>query len=61
MECKLLRPYRGFKIEKSWETLTDGTIRKDTIIYAAYTIDEDLFDTDETLKSLKRKIDRYAE
>lgn len=30
MTVKLLKPYKGFEIEKSYETKADGTIRKDT-------------------------------
>ena len=33
MEVKLLKPYKGMEIEKSYELKADGTIKKDTIIY----------------------------
>ena len=62
MTVKLLNPYKGFEIEKSYETKKDGTIRKDTIVYTAYADDEDnaLFDAAETLPELKKKIDIYT-
>lgn len=61
MEVKLLKPYKGFEIEKSYETKADGTIKKDTIVYTAYADDEDnaLFDASKTLSELKKKIDAY--
>ena len=60
MTVKLLKPYKGFEIEKSYEEKADGTIKKDTIIYTAYADDEDnaLFDA-ATLSELKKKIDIY--
>ena len=33
MTVKLLKPYKGFEIEKSYEEKADGTIKKDTTIY----------------------------
>ncbi len=36
MTVKLLKPYKGFEIEKSYEEKPDGTIKKDTIVYTAY-------------------------
>ncbi len=62
MTVKLLKPYKGFEIEKSYETKKDGTIRKDTIVYTAYADDEDnaLFDAAKTLPELKKKIDIYT-
>lgn len=62
MTVKLLKPYKGFEIEKSYETKADGTIRKDTIVYTAYADDEDnaLYDGAKTLAELKRKIDIYT-
>lgn len=60
MKVKLLKPYRGFEIEKSYETNKDGTIKKDTVIYTAYTIEDGgLYDGAKTLAELKRKIDIY--
>ena len=61
MTVKLLKPYKGFEIEKSYEEKVDGTIKKDTIIYTAYVDDEDnaLFDEAKTLSELKKKIDVY--
>lgn len=62
MTVKSLRPYKGYVIEKSYEEKADGTIRKDTIIYTAYSDDEDnaLFDAAKTLSELKKKIDIYT-
>lgn len=61
MTVKLLKPYKGFEIEKSYEENADGTIKKDTIVYTAYADDEDnaLFDAARTLSELKKKIDIY--
>lgn len=60
MEVKLLKPYRGFEIEKSYETNKDGTIKKDSVIYTAYAIEDGgLYDGAETLAELKRKINSY--
>lgn len=61
MKSKTLNPYKEFQIEKSYEESADGTIKKDTIVYTAYTDDDDnaLFDAAETLSDLKRKIDEY--
>lgn len=60
MEVKLLKPYKGFEIEKSYETKADGTIKKDTIVYTAYAeSDGGLYDAAKTLPELKRKIDVY--
>lgn len=61
MTVKTLKPYKGFQIEKSYEEKADGTIKKDTIVYTAYTDDDDnaLLDAAETLSDLKRKIDDY--
>lgn len=57
MTIKLLKPYKGFAIEKSYEEKANGTINKDTIVYTAYVDDEDnaLFDAAKTLSELKRK------
>ena len=62
MKVKSLRPYKGCAIEKSYEEKADGTIRKDTIIYTAYSDDEynALFDAAKTLSELKKKIDIYT-
>lgn len=61
MTSKVLKPYKGFQIEKSYEEKADGTIKKDTIVYTAYTDDDDnaLFDAANTLADLKKKIDDY--
>lgn len=61
MTVKLLKPYKGFEIEKSYETKTDDTIRKNTIVYTAYANDEEnaLFDAATTLAEMKKKIDIY--
>lgn len=59
MESKLLKPYKGFMIEKSWEEYPDGS--KHDIIYTAYTKDESgVFDAAKTLQELKKKIDIYV-
>lgn len=60
MEVRMLKPYRGFEIEKSYETNKDGTIRKDTVIYTAYAMEGGgLYDGAKTLAELKKKIDSY--
>ena len=59
MESKLLKPYNGFTIEKSWEEWPDGT--KHNIAYTAYTEDGNgVFDAAKTLSELKKKIDAYV-
>lgn len=61
MESKLLKPYKGFIIEKSWETKADGTIKKDTVMYTAYTEDGNgMYDAKSSLTELKKEIDRYT-
>ena len=37
LEGKILKPYAGFVIEKSWEVMGNGKIDKESIIYTAYT------------------------
>ena len=60
MESKALQPYKGYTIEKSYELhAITGKIKKDTIIYTAYTEDGGIFDGSRTLIELKRKIDEY--
>jgi hypothetical protein len=59
MIVKSLKPYKGFDIEKSYEEKGDGTIKKDTIIYTAYSVDGGVFDGAKTLSELKKKIDSY--
>ena len=59
MESRLLKPYKGFSIEKSWETKAYGTMDKETVVYTAYTSDGDLYDAAKTLSALKKKIDNY--
>lgn len=60
MKVKLLKPYKGLEIEKSYETKADGTIKKDTIVYTAYAEEDGgLFDGAKTLSELKKKIDTY--
>lgn len=61
MERVTVKPYKGFEIKKSYEETTDGTVKKDTIVYTAYADDEDnaLFDAARTLSELKKKIDVY--
>ena len=57
MESKMLNPYKGMDIEKSYELNADKTIKKDSIIYTAYDCEGNLFDGSKTLSQLKRKID----
>lgn len=58
MESKLLKPYKGFIIEKSWEEYPDGSKHK--IVYTAYIDDGNcVFDAAKTLPELKEKIDEY--
>ena len=57
MESKMLKPYKGMDIEKSYELNADKTIKKDSIVYTAYDCDGNLFDGSKTLSQLKRKID----
>ena len=60
MESKVLKPYKGFIIEKSWETKADGTIKKDTVLYTAYTADGNgIYDSKPNLAELKKEIDCY--
>ena len=61
MTVKSLKSYKGFEIEKSYETKADGTIKKDTVIYTAYTEDGDLYDCASTLSALKKEIDAYVD
>lgn len=58
MQDKLLKPYKGFSINKSWKEYSDGS--KHNIIYTA-SIEENygVFDAAKTLAELKRKIDIY--
>ena len=57
MESKMLKPYKGMDIEKSYELNADKTIKKDSVIYTSYDCDSNLFDASKTLSQLKRKID----
>ena len=57
MESKMLKPYKGMDIEKSYELNADKTIKKSSIVYTAYDCDDNLFDGAKTLSQLKRKID----
>ena len=57
MESKMLKPYKGMAIEKSYELNADKTIKKNSIVYTAYDCDDNLFDASKTLSQLKRKID----
>ena len=59
MNDKLLKPYKGYAIEKSWDENYDGTIKKDTVVYTAYTSNYDLYDAAKSLAELKKKIDAY--
>ena len=60
MIVKSLKPYKGYEIEKSYEIKADDTIKKDTIVYTAYTRDGDLYDSSTTLSALKKEIDTYT-
>ena len=57
MESKMLKPYKGMSIEKSYELNADKTIKKNSIVYTAYDCDDNLFDASKTLSQLKIKID----
>lgn len=60
MEVRTLKPYKGFEIEKSYETKKDGTIRKESIVYSAYGLEDEIYyDSDTTLAGMKKKIDIY--
>ena len=59
MESKLLKPYKGFTIEKSWKECPDGS--KHDIVYTAYMEDGNgVFDAAKTLSELKKKINEYV-
>lgn len=60
MESKMLKPYKGMEIEKSYDLKADGTIKKDSVIFTAYDTEGNVFDGAETLAELKKKIDRYT-
>lgn len=61
MKSKILKPYKGFIIEKSWETKADGTIKKDTVMYTAYTEDGNgVYNAKPSLTELKKEIDCYV-
>ena len=59
MESKMLKPYKGMEIEKSYDLKADGTIKKDSIVFTAYDAKGNLFDGAKTLSELKKKIDEY--
>ena len=59
MECKVLKPYKGMIIEKTYELKADGTIGKHSIVYTAFTEDYAVFDSKKTLMELKKEIDNY--
>lgn len=63
LEGKILKPYAGFVIEKSWEVMANGKIDKESIVYTAYTKGADgetdgVADADKTLEGLKKKLRR---
>ena len=60
MESKMLKPYKGMEIEKSYDLKADGTIKKDSIVFTAYDTEGNLFDGAKTLLELKKKIDEYS-
>ena len=59
MESRLLKSYKEFSIEKSWETKADGTMDKETVVYTAYTSDGNLFDAAKTLSAIIVRITLY--
>ena len=59
MESKMLKPYKGMEIEKSYDLKADGTIKKDSIVFTSYDTEGNLFDGAKTLSELKKKIDEY--
>lgn len=59
METKMLRPYKGMVIEKSYDLKANGTIKKDSIVFTAYDTEGNVFDGAKTLSELKEKIDKY--
>ena len=60
MECKLLKPYKGFTIEKSYELKPYGTIDKTSVCYDAYDTEGDYFNGNKNLTELKKSIDNYT-
>ena len=60
MECKLLKSYQGFTIEKSYELKPDGTIDKTSVCYDAYDTEGDYFNGNKNLTELKKSIDNYT-
>ena len=61
MESKTLKPYKGYIIEKSYELhAVTKRIKKDSVIYTAYSKDGGIFDGAETLAELKKSIDNYT-
>ena len=60
MESKMLKPYKGMEIEKSYDLNADRTIKKDSIVFTAYDTEGNLFDGAKTLSELKKKIDEYS-
>ena len=59
MKYKLLKPYKGFTIEKSYKLKPDGTIDKTSICYDAYDEDGDYFNGSKNLTDLKKSISNY--
>ena len=60
MECKLLKPYKGFTIEKSYKLKPDRTIDKTSVCYDAYDTEGDYFNGNKNLTELKKSIDNYT-
>ncbi len=61
LNCELLKPYKGFQIEKSWLEDMRGHIMKGTIVYTAYDEEGDgLFNAAKNLNELKRMIREYV-
>lgn len=56
---KILKPYKGFTIEKDFEVNNKGKTVKDTTFYSAYDKDGDFFNRCSTLNDLKQSIDLY--
>ena len=54
---KRLNDYKGFQI---WKVTDNKGSKNEKITYIAYTNNEDLFDADDNLSTLKKKINTYT-
>lgn len=62
IDSKLLAPYRGYKIEKSWEVDRKGRVVKDTILYSVLDDEDDwIGDEYRTLEDAKAYIKELTE